>query len=605
MNIEESMKAAIAAAFKQCYKHNIPISAITLQPTRKGFKGNYTLLTFPYAKISKVSPVATAQVLGAHLKTHCQIIDDFNVCKGFLNLVLTPTCWVSIFMQIYRQKKFGIMPARGEKVMVEYSSPNTNKPLHLGHLRNNFLGWSISKILEASGYEVMRTNLINDRGIHICKSMVAYRLFGNDELPSKHLKGDKLAGKYYVKFEAVFRQQVATLLQNLTSKYPKKDKKALQTIAEKSAPILKKAEKTLQKWENGDTETIALWQKMNNWVYEGFAKSYALMGVAFDKQYYESKTYLLGKNIVAEGLASKVFFQKADGSVWVDLTAEGLDEKLLLRANGTSVYVTQDLGTADLKYHDFPMKKSIYVVGNEQDYHFEVLKHIMKKLGRSYAQGIYHLSYGMVELPSGKMKSRQGRVVDADDLIYEMLNKAKSRTKALGKIETFSGEAANRLYHTLALGALKYYLLRVDPKKKILFDPDESIDFQGNTGVYIQYNYAKICAIVRRADEENICYTVACFQQLDQLTTIEVEMVQNISLFPKKLEEATTHYAPSLIAHYAYDLSKCYSKFYVKLPIFSEKNQHKLAFRIAISQKVAEVIKTCLYLLGIAAPSRM
>ncbi|MEN7550575.1 arginine--tRNA ligase [Rapidithrix thailandica] len=605
MDFEKKIKESISQAFTELFEATVAAEDIQLQPTRKDFEGSVTFVIFPYLKLTRKKPEETGQLLGEYLVKNLDLVTDFNVVKGFLNLCISEQTWVKLFSQITQDTNFGFFPANGEKVMVEYSSPNTNKPLHLGHLRNNFLGYSVSQILAANGYDVLKVNLVNDRGIHICKSMVAYKKFGNGETPTPGRKGDKLVGDFYVKFDQEYKKEIAELLEQYKAENPGIPEKELKAKAEKEAPILKEAQDTLRKWEQGDEATVTLWKKMNSWVYDGFDFSYKLMGVTFDKYYYESNTYLLGKDIVEEGQQKGVFYQKEDNSVWVDLSEEGLDEKLLLRGDGTSVYMTQDMGTADLKFKDWDMTKSIYVVGNEQDYHFKVLSIIMKKLDREYAEGIYHLSYGMVDLPSGKMKSREGTVVDADDLIFEMIDTAKERTATLGKIEEFDNEEAQALYRMLALGALKYYLLRVDPKKRILFNPQESVDFQGNTGVYIQYNHAKICAIVRKAERDQIDYSPAAFQSVEQLHGIEVDVIDLLSKYPEKIQEAGREYAPSIIANYAYELSKAYSKFYAELPIFGEQDEAIKSFRVALSKEVAKTIEKAMKLLGTEVPERM
>ena len=485
--------------------------------------------------------------------------------------------------------------SKGEKVLIEYSSPNTNKPLHLGHLRNNFLGFSVAQILAAGGYEVVKTNLVNDRGIHICKSMLAYQLFGNQETPeSSGLKGDHLVGKYYVAFDKAYKAEIDALVQQGVE----------AEEAKKQAPILLKAQDMLLAWEQNEPSVIALWEQMNTWVFDGFAKSYAQMGVSFDKIYRESNTYLLGKKLVDEGLAQGVFFRKDDGSVWIDLTEEGLDEKLVLRRDGTSVYITQDMGTAQLKYEDFGAKRSVYVVGNEQDYHFEVLFHILKKLNKPFSEGNYHLSYGMVDLPSGKMKSREGTVVDADDLMAEMVNTAQSRTLELGKIEGFSAEEANALFNQLGLGALKYFLLKVDPKKRMLFNPEESIDFQGNTGPFIQYTHARICSMTRKAASMGINIKISAGKSYE-LAESEQELIFLLGNYKSKIQEAAAQFAPSVIAQYTYDLAKQFNKFYNELSILNEENVDSRNIRLNLASLTGETIKASLALLGIVAPERM
>lgn len=596
MTIQETISAGIQHAFKACFSHDLPLEEISLAPTRKEFAGTYTFVFFSYLKISKLSPEATGNTVGSYLKENFKEIADFNVVKGFLNLVLHQSVWIDIFQDLLAQPKIGQLPTNGKKVMVEYSSPNTNKPLHLGHLRNNFLGYSVAEILSANGYEVIKSNLVNDRGIHICKSMVAYQHLGHDETPaSSGLKGDHLAGKYYVLFDQQYKQQIELL----------KAEGMSEEEAKKNAPFILEAQDMLRKWEANDEVVVSLWKKMNTWVYAGFGQTYNRMGVDFDKFYYESDTYLLGKDIVEEGLAKQVFFKKEDGSVWVDLTDEGLDQKLVQRGDGTAVYITQDLGTADLKYHDFEIDKSVYVVGNEQDYHFEVLFKIMRKLGRSYGDGLYHLSYGMVDLPSGKMKSREGTVVDADDLMQEMIDTAALHTKELGKIDGFSQEQATSLYEMLGMGALKYFLLKVDPKKRMLFNPQESIEFQGNTGPFIQYSHARIASILRKADQLDIPYRSNDYSSITHLEDSEADLIYLLNEFERKIEVAGSEYSPSVLAQYLFDLAKEYNRFYADLPIFLEDKPAVVSLRIAISMQTAKTIKRGMSLLGITVPDRM
>lgn len=596
MTIQETIASGIQQAFKACFSHDLPLEEISLAPTRKEFAGTYTFVFFSYLKISKLSPEATGNTIGAYLKENLAEVEDFNVVKGFLNLVLNQSVWIDIFQSLLAQPIVGQLPPNGKKVMVEYSSPNTNKPLHLGHLRNNFLGYSVAEILSANGYEVIKANLVNDRGIHICKSMVAYQQLGNGETPeSSGLKGDHLAGKYYVLFDKEYKQQIEAL----------KAEGMSEEDAKKNAPFLLEAQDMLRKWEANDEAVVSLWKKMNTWVYAGFGQTYTRMGVNFDKFYYESDTYLLGKDIVEEGLAKQVFFKKEDGSVWVDLTDEGLDQKLVQRGDGTSVYITQDLGTADLKYKDYGIDKSVYVVGNEQDYHFEVLFKIMRKLGRSYGDGLYHLSYGMVDLPSGKMKSREGTVVDADDLMQEMIDTAEQHTKELGKIDGFSQEQATSLYEMLGMGALKYFLLKVDPKKRMLFNPQESIEFQGNTGPFIQYSHARIASILRKADQLDIPYKTSDYRSITHLEESEADLIYLLNEFERKIELAGAEYSPSVLAQYLFDLAKEYNRFYAELPIFLENDPTILAFRVAISMQTAKTIKRGMSLLGITVPDRM
>jgi arginyl-tRNA synthetase len=633
MNLEDILKNSISHSFKSLFGAELKAEEISLQPTKKEFEGTFTFTTFQYAKQSKKSPEETGRLVGEFLKANVKEIADFNVVKGFLNISFTDDAWLSLFKENIVKDNFGICPANGEKMMVEYSSPNTNKPLHLGHLRNNFLGYSVSEILKANGYNVVKVNLVNDRGIHICKSMLAYSKFGNNETPeSSKLKGDHLIGKYYVRFDVEFKAQTKAVIEkwksNDFSNLPeakkatvlglysklqeqKNDEKRkeleekISDMAEQETQMLKEAQEMLVKWEKDDKQVRELWEKMNGWVYEGFNATYKMIGVNFDKFYYESDTYLLGKTIVEEGLKKKVFYKKEDGSVWIDLTAEGLDEKLLLRSDGTSVYITQDLGTADLKYNDYKSNGSIYVVGNEQDYHFVVLKHILKKLGRPYADGIYHLSYGMVDLPSGKMKSREGTVVDADELVQEMIDTAERHTKELGKIEGFKEQEAKDLYRMLALGALKYFLLKVDPKKRMLFNPEESIEFHGNTGPFIQYTHARISAILRKAKQLNIPQNPSDYSGMKSLQPAEKDVIVILNEFPKKLMEAGRGNAPSILAQYVYDLAKEYNRFYAEVPVFNEEDKAALSFRIAFSESVARTIKRGMALMGIEVPERM
>ncbi len=596
MNIQESIISGIQLAFQNIYSYDLPLEEISLAPTRKEFEGTYTFVVFPFLKISQATPENTANLIGAYLKDNVSEVAGFNVVKGFLNLELNNLIWLDVFSQLFTNKNIGQMPSNGQKVMVEYSSPNTNKPLHLGHLRNNFLGYSVAEILKANGYEVIKANLVNDRGIHICKSMVAYQHFGKGETPeSSGLKGDHLAGKYYVIFDQEYKKQIAELVASGQS----------EDEAKKMAPIILEAQEMLRQWEANDEEVVSLWNRMNEWVYAGFDETYKRMGVDFDKFYYESGTYLLGKDIVEEGLSKGVFFKKENGSVWVDLTAEGLDEKLVLRGDGTSVYITQDMGTADLKYEDFKIDKSVYVVGNEQDYHFDVLYKIMRKLGRPYGDGLYHLSYGMVDLPTGKMKSREGTVVDADELMQEMVDTAESHTKELGKIEGFNPEQAAELYEMLGMGALKYFLLKVDPKKRMLFNPQESIEFQGNTGPFIQYSHARIASILRKAAMIGVDYHTVDFSKISKLEDSEAALIFILNDFEKKIELAGQDYSPSILAQYLFDLAKEYNRFYADLPIFLENDDVVLAFRVALSDLTAKTIKKGMSLLGIHVPERM
>jgi arginyl-tRNA synthetase len=595
MNIEQLLRATISQVLTEKFDLSIAESGISLQPTKKEFEGNYTFVVFPFVKQLRQSPAALGQAIGEGLQQRLTWVSGYNVVQGFLNISVDNSAWMSVWNSMLEDSDFGVAQSNGRQVMVEYSSPNTNKPLHLGHLRNNFLGFSVAQILKANGYTVKMTNIVNNRGIHICKSMLAYQLSGQKDTPENTgLKGDKLVGKYYVEFDKLYKAEIAELV---AAGKPQEE-------AEKTAPAMLAAQEMLRKWEAQDPDVLALWHQMNSWVYAGFDETYQKLGVNFDQIYYESDTYLLGKKTVEEGLAAGVFFKKNDGSVWIDLSAEGLDQKLLLRSDGTSVYITQDLGLADQKYADFPMEQSVYVVGNEQDYHFEVLFKIMKKLGRGYADGLFHLSYGMVDLPSGKMKSREGTVVDADDLIEEMVETAAETTRELGKIEGLSPSEADHLHQMLALGALKYFLLKVDPKKRMLFNPQESIDFQGHTGPYIQYNHARICAILRKAAQLEVA-SITHFPTDLPLHATEQTLIFQLSTYPSWVSDAARQYSPSLISQFVYQLAKSYSQFYSEVSIFQETDPTLLAFRIALSGKVAEVLRKGMGLLGIEVPERM
>ncbi|WP_276497547.1 arginine--tRNA ligase [Pontibacter litorisediminis] len=596
MHLQNAISQSISQALQALFGITVDAIAIALQPTRKEFAGSFTFVTFPYTKQVGKGPEQIGQALGEYLKEHAKEVKDFNVVKGFLNLEVEEREWLRLFGGIMSDADYGYGEPSGRNVMVEYSSPNTNKPLHLGHLRNNFLGYSVAEILKANGHKVMKVNLVNDRGIHICKSMLAYEKLGHDETPeSSGLKGDHLVGKYYVLFDRAYKEQIDALVEQGMDKEE----------AKKKAPWMLEAQEMLLKWEQGDAHVVKLWKMMNGWVYAGFDETYRTIGVDFDKFYYESETYTLGKARVEEGLEKEVFFKKENGSAWVDLTDEGLDEKLLLRADGTSVYITQDLGTAELKYNDFPYDQSVYVVADEQNYHFQVLKATLKKLGKPYADGIYHLSYGMVDLPSGKMKSREGTVVDADELVQEMIDTARQQTEELGKIEGFTPEQAQELYHTLAMGALKYFLLKVDPKKRMLFNPQESIDFRGNTGPFIQYTHARISAILRKAGEMGIKYDPASFGDFENLHEVEQDVITQLVNFPAVVKEAGNLYAPSIIANYAYELAKAYNRFYQEISIFNETDEQARSFRIALSAMVARFVRESMKLLGIEVPERM
>jgi len=580
---------AAVKAVKHLYQTDINTSDISLQETRKEFEGQVTVVTFPFTKVSRKSPEQTGTEIGEFLKNEAAEISAFNVIKGFLNISLADSFWLNKFYTEILADDFANFKPNGKKVMVEYSSPNTNKPLHLGHVRNNLLGYSVAKILAAAGYEVIKANLVNDRGIHICKSMLAWQKFGHGETPeSSGLKGDHLVGKYYVIFDKEYKKQIDEL----------KASGQTEEEAKKNAPVIKEAQEMLQKWEAGDKDVISLWETMNSWVYAGFAETYEKMGVEFDKYYYESNTYLLGKDIVDEGLAKGVLFKKDDGSVWIDLTEDGLDQKLLLRSDGTSVYMTQDLGTAQLKYDDYKMDNSIYVVGNEQDYHFKVLFLILQKLGKSWAKGLYHLSYGMVDLPSGKMKSREGTVVDADELMEEMDKTAKEHTETLGKVKEFGEAEKQELYHTIGMGALKYFLLKVDPKKRLLFDPNESVDFQGHTGPFIQYTHARIRSVLSKAEANGKTKPTALFPE-------ERDLILLLDQFPDIIRQAADGYNPALIANYVYEVAKSFNKFYHERSILQAEDELTKDFRIQLSSASGKVIKKSMGLLGIEVPERM
>lgn len=602
IDIESSLINGILAGFQAEFGQTLLKKQITLQTTRKEFEGDFTFVTFPFGKLTRKRPEETAEKLGEYLKQNNAFVSKYNIVKGFLNISVEPKIWVDLLVEISQNDYYEKLPKNNEQVIVEYSSPNTNKPLHLGHLRNIFLGHAVSLILEHAGYEVTKANLINDRGIHICKSMLAYQKFGNREDPTTlGIKGDKFVGDYYVKFDLENRKQVAEQKEKIKANDPDISAEKLEGKAKKT-PLLLEAQNMLHKWENNDPQVVALWKKMNHWVYTGFHETYQSIHVEFDKLYYESDTYLLGKKIVEEGLQRNIFIQKEDHSIWIDLKEYKLDEKLLLRSDGTSVYITQDMGTADLKYSQFKAKKSIYVVGNEQDYHFKVLRYIMKKLDRPYADGIYHLSYGMVELPDGKMKSREGKVVDADDLIAEMVSISKDRTTEAGKIDDFTTQERQKLYHQLALGALKYYLLKVEPRKKMLFNPEESIDFQGDTGVYIQYTHARCRSIVRKSKTLGISYRN--FQGLKDLESIEIDIIRLLHSFHQKVKESAENYSPAIMANYGYELARHYGRFFAELSIFGSEEKVE-SFRVALSWQVAEAIKHTLRLIGIEAPERM
>jgi arginyl-tRNA synthetase len=682
MNVDQSLRTAVKQAAEALFGQ--PLENIQLQPTNAEFEGSHTVVCFPLTKLSRKGPEETARLVGDYLVQHAGIVSKYNVVKGFLNLVLSDKVWVDVLRAIVANPNYGQLPDNGQEIMIEYSSPNTNKPLHLGHLRNNFLGWSVSEIYKSNGYTVRKVQIINDRGIHICKSMTAWKLYGNGETPaSSGIKGDHLVGKYYVRFESQYRAEVGAMIDqrnaevsfgmlvqdffeknptaeqfvfdyegddpvlvkrdtNITKVWedepPKNDKDkgkdGLRKILIKNfedlprlvqgkkkgaayiyewlkslfdvETILTKAQEMLRQWEQKDPETVALWQTMNGWVYEGFDATYARMGVDFDKLYYESDTYLLGRDEVLKGLEKGIFFKKEDGSVWVDLTADGLDQKVLLRSDGTSVYMTQDIGTAILRFRDFPkITGQVYTVGNEQEYHFRVLFLILGKLGYEWAKQCFHLSYGMVDLPTGKMKSREGTVVDADELMQEMYEDAKKQSQELGKLDEMSSDEAERLFNMVGLGALKFFLLKVDPQKRMLFDPLESIQLQGFTGPFIQYTHARIRAIIRKADSMGLQVSVTDLDGVTSLEPAEREALQVLSVFETKVQDAARGYAPSIIANYAYDLAKEYNKFYQNIPIFNETDANKLKFRIALSQSIANSIKRAMHMLGIEVPERM
>lgn len=595
MTIDTTLRSEIQKAVAVLFGQQT--DQLQIQPTNKEFAGSHTLVCFPLTRLTRKKPEETATAIGEYLVEHSSLVREFNVVKGFLNLTLLDSVWVRALLDINANPHYGRLPDRGEEIMVEYSSPNTNKPLHLGHLRNNFLGWSVAEILKANGYTVHKVQIINDRGIHICKSMAAWKLYGDGETPENTgTKGDHLVGKYYVTFDKAYKAQVKALT----------EKGASEEEASREAPIMKLAVDMLQKWEQKDPEITALWKMMNGWVYEGFDATYRKMGVDFDRLYYESETYLLGKAEVLKGLEQGVFFRKDDGSVWVDLTGDGLDQKLLLRSDGTSVYMTQDIGTAILRFRDFPkITGQIYTVGNEQEYHFKVLFLILGKLGYEWARRCYHLSYGMVDLPSGKMKSREGTVVDADDLIDEMFAEAEKQTRELGKLEDTTPDELRELFEMIGLGALKFFLLKVDPKKRMLFDPNESIQLQGFTGPFIQYTHARIRAIMRKAESAGIIPDPEALANIQSLEPAEREVIQVLNQFENRIREAAREYSPAVIANYVYELAKEYNQFYQSIPIFPETDPAKLQMRIVLSGAVATVIRRGMGLLGIGVPEKM
>ncbi|MCG1035490.1 arginine--tRNA ligase [Polaribacter sargassicola] len=591
MSIQNIIETKVKEGFFTLY--NIEIPSVEFQATRKEFEGDITVVVFPLLRYKKGNPVAIGEDLGKYVVENVAEITNYNVVKGFLNLVVDDSFYTNFFNTIYSNTSYGfVSPKADEKaIMVEYSSPNTNKPLHLGHVRNNLLGYSVAEIIKAAGKKVYKTQIINDRGIHICKSMLAWKKFGNGETPeSTGLKGDKLVGNYYVKFDQEYKKEIAQLISEGKT----------EEEAKKEAPLFVEAQQMLLKWEAGDKDVVALWKTMNSWVYAGFDVTYKNMGVNFDNLYYESNTYLLGKDVVAQGLEKGVFYKKEDGSVWCDLTEDGLDEKIVLRSDGTAVYMTQDIGTAIQRVKDYTdVGGMVYTVGNEQDYHFQVLFLILKKLGFDWAKQLHHLSYGMVDLPSGKMKSREGTVVDADDLMVEMTDTARTISEELGKLDGYSNEEKEELYKTIGLGALKYFILKVDPKKRILFDPKSSVDFQGNTGPFIQYTYARIQSIIRKADFD---YSQPVTIELHEK---EKELLKQLELYPETVQQAAANYSPAIIANYTYDLVKEFNSFYQNVSILGEEDQNKKVFRVQLAKKVADTIKSAFLLLGIQVPERM
>ncbi len=594
MNIELQIITSAQEAVSSLYGQQVPEKMVQLQKTRSEFEGNLTLVVFPFLKISKKNPEQTAQEIGQYLADHCEAVAGFNVVKGFLNLVIAPAAWLALLNDINANEHYGERQANENSplVMIEYSSPNTNKPLHLGHVRNNLLGWSLAQIMQANGNRVVKTNIVNDRGIHICKSMLAWLKYGNGETPeTSGKKGDHLIGDYYVAFDKHYREEVKQLVESGMD----------EEQAKQEAPLIKEAHEMLVKWENNDPEVRALWQKMNNWVYAGFDETYKKMGVSFDKIYYESQTYLKGKAKVEEGLAKGLFERHADNSVWADLTNEGLDQKLLLRSDGTSVYMTQDIGTAEMRFQDYPIDKMIYVVGNEQNYHFQVLSILLDRLGFKWGKELVHFSYGMVELPNGKMKSREGTVVDADDLMALMVSDAKKTSEELGKFDDMSEDERNEIARIVGMGALKYFILKVDARKNMLFNPEESIDFNGNTGPFIQYTYARIRSILRKAGEQGASEAPLTAVLSDK----ETELIQKMSEYGAAVEQAGKDYSPSGIANYCYELTKVFNQFYHDYSILNEADEQKKLVRLVIARNVAKVIRNGMALLGIEVPERM
>ena len=605
MTIEQQIINAALAAVKELYGQEVPEKMVQLQKTKKEFEGNLTLVVFPFLKISRKKPDETAREIGEYIKQNCEAIADFNAVGGFLNLVIDKKAWLALLSEMNQNEKFGEKPVTEASplVMIEYSSPNTNKPLHLGHVRNNLLGWSLAQIMEANGNRVVKTNIVNDRGIHICKSMLAWLKFGNGETPeTSGKKGDHLIGDYYVAFDKHYRAEVAELKAKFVAEGM--DEEQAEKKAKEESPLIKEAHEMLVRWEQNDPEVRALWKKMNDWVYAGFDETYKALGVGFDKIYYESNTYLVGKKKVEEGLAKGLFFRKDDNSVWADLTDEGLDQKLLLRSDGTSVYMTQDIGTAEMRFNDFPIDKMIYVVGNEQNYHFQVLSILLDRLGFKWGKELVHFSYGMVELPNGKMKSREGTVVDADDLIAAMVADAKQTSEELGKFKDMSEEERNEIARIVGLGALKYFILKVDARKNMLFNPEESIDFNGNTGPFIQYTYARIRSILRKAQAEGISIPATLADTMP-LNEKEIELIQKLNEFGAAVEQAGKDYSPSGIANYCYELTKAFNQFYHDYSILGADTEEEKVVRLVLAQNVGKTLKNGMALLGIEVPERM
>lgn len=596
MTPELFIQKKAAEAIKSLYGAEVESSSLQVQVTRKEFEGDYTLVVFPLLRITHASPENTGNAIGEWMKSNVSEIAGYNSVKGYLNILFSPLYWNELFADIANDESFGVLPSTGKNIMVEFSSPNTNKPLHLGHIRNNLLGDSVSRLLKACGNNVTKVTLVNDRGVHICKSMLAWLKVGNGETPqSSGKKGDHLVGDCYVAFNNIYKKEVDELVAGGMSKED----------AEKEAPSLKEAHEMLVKWENGDKEVRDLWKKMNGWVMEGFDETYKALGISFDKTYFESETYLLGKELVQKGLDMGVFVTDPDGSVWCDLTADGLDRKLLLRSDGTSVYMTQDLGTAERRFSEYNLDEHVYVVGNEQNYHFQVLKLVLKKLGFDWADNIFHLSYGMVELPEGKMKSREGTVVDADDLIEKMYEEAKETSVESGKLADMPEDEKDKLYHTIGLGALKYFIMKVDPKKTMLFNPKESIDFNGNTGPFIQYTHARIKSILRKADDQGIPHTPGEIDSKVLPSAKEVRLIKLLNLYPAKIAEAGEAYSPAIIANYAYDLAKEFNQYYHETRILQEEDKNVLKFRLVLIETLADVLSKAMGILGITLPERM